>query len=239
MAPPVEARRALITGGSSGIGLAAARALGAYGWQLWLVGRNPDRLERAAAGLRAPADGDTVRTSWGDVTRPESLSLVRQEVLEAWGGLDAVVCAAGAFYLAEVAATDPAAFKHVVDTNLGGTFHTARAFLPVFFEQGSGHILAVGSIAARQAFPENGAYSASKFGLRGLMAVLAEEVTTRGVTISLIHPPATETPLWDRLPPETLDRFDRSTFLPAAEVGGRIAALLDDPPDAFNEIDLF
>jgi NADP-dependent 3-hydroxy acid dehydrogenase YdfG len=74
-----------------------------------------------------------------------------------------------------------------------------RAFLPAMLERGSGHIVTLGSIAGRQAFPSNGAYSASKFGVRGLHAVLDQELRGTGVRSTLVEPAATDTPLWDAI----------------------------------------
>jgi NADP-dependent 3-hydroxy acid dehydrogenase YdfG len=74
-----------------------------------------------------------------------------------------------------------------------------RAVLPGMLERGDGHIVTLGSVAGRVAFPENGAYSAGKFGARGLHAVLAAELRGTGVRATFVEPAATDTPLWDAI----------------------------------------
>jgi NADP-dependent 3-hydroxy acid dehydrogenase YdfG len=81
--------------------------------------------------------------------------------------------------------------------NLRGPFLLVRAFLPLMLRRRAGHLIHVGSVAGRVAFPENGAYSASKFGLRGLHEVLLQEIRGTGVRATLVEPAATDTSLWD------------------------------------------
>jgi NAD(P)-dependent dehydrogenase (short-subunit alcohol dehydrogenase family) len=110
---------------------------------------------------------------------------------------DILVNAAGAFGLAPVSETSVASFDRMLATNLRGPFLLIRALLPRMLARGSGHIVSIGSVAGRQAWPGNGAYSASKFGLRGLHAVLDTELKGTGVRATLVEPAATDTPLWD------------------------------------------
>jgi len=116
---------------------------------------------------------------------------------------DLLVSSAGAFSLAPVAQTDPADFERQLAVNLRGPFLLMRAFLPLMLRRGSGHLIHIGSVAGRAAFPENGAYSASKFGLRGLHEVLLQEIRGTGVRATLVEPAATDTALWDAIDPDT------------------------------------
>lgn len=238
MPGPADGRpAALITGGTRGLGLAAARALLGRDWRVWLVGRDPERLERALASLEVPAS--RAGGSTADVRDPDALGRAAADFTDRFGRWDGLLCSAGTFHLASLEEETPAAFRACLESNLLGTFVAIRAALPAMYAAGSGHILAVGSVAAKEVFPENGAYSAAKFGLRGLMEVLAAEANPRGLTVSMVHPPAVDTPIWDELPPEKLQGFDRDSFLDPAEVGRRIAGLMDDPPRPFNDLDLF
>ena len=236
---PTDKPAALITGGSSGIGLATARALVTRGCPVCLLGRDGDRLSAARDRLLTERSDAFIATVRADVTDHEQMERAVGEAAGLTGGLTHAVCSAGTFALAALHETGPALFEEQLRVNLTGVFNTIRHLLPRLYETGTGHLLAVGSIAARQAFPENAAYSASKYGLRGLMAVLAAESNPRGITVTMINPPAVDTPLWDRLPVEKLSGFDRDSFLKSEDVGVHIADVLLDPPATYNEIDLF
>lgn len=188
---------ALVTGASRGIGLAIARALSEAGAWVGMVARDEADLARAAdsmGGHAIPAD-------------VASASAVHQAVTylrELLGDApDLLVNAAGTFELAPLAETEPDAFERQLAVNLRGPFLLIRALLPPMLARGSGHIVNLGSVAGRQAFPRNGAYCASKFGLRGLHEVLAREVAGTGVRATLVEPGATDTPLWDALDPDS------------------------------------
>lgn len=174
---PLAGRRALVTGGTRGIGAAIVSALRVAGC--------------AAVAVARHAEGDAVTA---DVTRREDV-----ERLAGQYEPDILVNAAGAFALAPVAETSVESFDRMLATNLRGPFLLIRAFLPPMLARGSGHIVSIGSVAGRQAFPSNGAYSASKFGLRGLHAVLDAELKGTGVRATLIEPGATDTRLWDEV----------------------------------------
>ena len=193
MADPLAGRSAVVTGGSSGIGLAVARRLGERGVWVIVVARGHAALERAAAETGAIALA-------ADVAAADAVSALPARVVDVCGGgPDFIINAAGAFGLAPLAQTPPADFDRMIAVNLRGPFLMIRAFLPGMLERDSGHIVSVGSIAGRHAFPANGAYSASKFGLRGLHAVLDQEVRGTGVRATLVEPAATDTPLWERI----------------------------------------
>src|SRR5690606_20460173 len=132
---------------------------------------------------------------------------------------DIVVNAAGVFGIAPTAEETVTSFDLEVAVNLRGPFLVVRALLPAMLERGSGLFVSVGSAAGRRAFPGNGAYSASKFGLRGFHEVLLEEIRGTGVRASLIEPAATDTARWDPLDPDRRpDLPDRADMLHAGDV---------------------
>lgn len=134
---------------------------------------------------------------------------------------DYLINAAGAFSMAKLVSTSPEDFDRQLGVNLRAPFLLMRAFLPSMIERGSGHIVTVGSIAGRQAFPSNGAYSASKFGVRGLHAVLDLELKGTGVRCTLVEPAATDTTLWD-----AVDR-DENAGLPEPGTMLEVGAVAD------------
>lgn len=201
----LEGATALISGGSSGIGLAVAATLARAGAEVFLVARGEGALRGAAERIGAHALP-------ADVSNADAVDRVRAAVAErAAGPPEVVVNAAGAFALAPVAETPIEDFDRHLAVNLRGPFLLMRAFLPAMLERGSGHVVTIGSVAGRRAFPHNGAYSASKFGVRGLHAVLDAELRGTGVRATLVEPAATDTPLWD-----AIDR-DRHPGLPPRE----------------------
>jgi NADP-dependent 3-hydroxy acid dehydrogenase YdfG len=217
-------RRVLLAGASGGIGLATARRLSSAGARLILVARTSAPLEAVARETGGLAVA-------GDVGDDGFVEELRQSV-EAGGPLDAVVHAAGGFDLAPVAGTDPRMFRAMVDANLVGPFLLMRAFLPAMLAARSGHIVSVGSVAGRVAFPGNGAYSASKFGVRGLHAVLAEELRGTGVRCTLVEPAATDTRIWDPLDPDRRsDLPSRADMLSAESVADAIHYAITRPRD--------
>jgi NADP-dependent 3-hydroxy acid dehydrogenase YdfG len=222
--PDLAGRRVVVTGASSGIGLATARRLADAGAALVLVARGRDRLEVVAAELGAEAIA-------ADTADPAAVDALRDRVLGS-GVPFAVVNAAGGFDLAPVAETSPEMFDRMIDGNLRGPFLVTRAFLPAMLEAGHGVVVTVGSVAGRVAFPGNGAYSASKFGVRGLHAVLEQELRGTGVRCTLVEPAATDTPIWEPHAPDRRDDLpDRSAMLPPDAVADAILYVLTRPPE--------
>jgi len=162
--------------------------LAARGASVWLVARTAARISAAAASMGGQAHAADVSQE-GDVAR----------LCERVGSADIVVHAAGAFQLAPVVETEVAAFDEMIAVNLRAAFLLARAFVPGMLARGRGDFVTIGSVAGRAAYPSNGAYSASKFGVRGLHAVLAAELRGTGVRATFVEPAATDTPLWDAI----------------------------------------
>jgi NAD(P)-dependent dehydrogenase (short-subunit alcohol dehydrogenase family) len=221
----MQGKTALVTGASSGIGLAVARALLAEGAWVGMVARTHEPLARAAE----EAGGYAITA---DVSTPEGVHTVATYVGELLGDApDLVVSSAGAFSLGRLDRTDPDDFDRQLAANLRGPFLLVRAFLPGMLARGAGHVINIGSVAGRVAFPENGAYSASKFGLRGLHEVLLAEIRGTGVRATLVEPAATDTPLWDPIDPDArADLPPRASMLRPEDVARAVLFAAQQPP---------
>jgi NAD(P)-dependent dehydrogenase (short-subunit alcohol dehydrogenase family) len=219
----------VVTGASGGIGRATAARLGEAGAKLSLAARNAPRLE--ATGRELLKAGAEILTRPTDVTRSAEVEALVKATLERFGRLDALVNAAGAFETAPVAAQDEEGFDRQIAVNLKSIFLACRAVAPHFIEQGGGHIVNVLSVAARQVFPENAAYCASKWGALGFTKVLAEELRPHGVRVTALLPGATDTPLWDGISWAP----DRARMLRPDDVAQAILRALGTPATAHLE----
>jgi NADP-dependent 3-hydroxy acid dehydrogenase YdfG len=173
----VEGRVALITGASSGIGSATARALAANGARLALGSRRADDL-----GI----DGALARSC--DVRRPEQIEALVAETVERFGGLDILVANAGVGAYGEFLEIAPEHLEEMVDTNVKGLLYTVRAGLPHLLESESADLVVVASVAGQRGPEGEAIYAASKFAQVGFMRSLDHELHKRGVRCSTIAP---------------------------------------------------
>jgi NADP-dependent 3-hydroxy acid dehydrogenase YdfG len=196
----LSGKRALVTGASSGIGAATARALAGAGACVALAARDRERLGTLARALPGNAMdyGCDVRDE-GEVAR-----LVR-DVAGSLGGIDIVVAAAGLGRFGATERMSVTDWDEVLDTNLRGTFLVFREALP-HVRRARGHLFAIASIAALRPFAESAAYCASKAAVRALAQVVAEEVRREGVRVTTIVPGSVDSPFWERAGGTALDR---------------------------------
>ncbi|MBA3319581.1 MAG: SDR family oxidoreductase [Gemmatimonadales bacterium] len=205
-------RLALVTGGSRGIGAATARMLAAAG----------ARVVRAARAFPGAAEGQFIDLPC-DLTDERQVEDLAGRVLGSEGVPAVVVSNAGGFLLQSLEHTSPADFDAQIALNLRGSFLLARAFLPAMRDAGGGSFISVGSVADHAGFPENAAYAASKYGLRGLHETLVAEYRGTGVRLTLVSPGATDTTIWDPFAPERRPGFpSRSGMLRPEDVAEAI-----------------
>ncbi len=218
---PLRDLAAVVTGASRGIGRAVARALVAAGARVLAVSRG---------GVTSPDPGLIDLTL--DLLAPGSIEAVVHAAQQAFGRApDVLVNNAGAFLIAPVADTSPEQFDRLLALNLSVPFRLVHAFLPGMRQRGRGHVVTLGSIADHVAFPGNGAYAASKFGLRGLHEVLRAELAATGVRTTLLSPGAVDTTLWDELAPETRASFPTAdAMLSPADVADAVLFVVTRPP---------
>ena len=219
-----ESRAALVTGATGGIGAAIARRLAADGFRVYAGGRRRDRLERLAAavgGVAVPFDA----TDEAEVSRARAVP--QQDGVP----VEVLVNAAGVFDLAPVVETGSRILRRNLEANLVGTVNVTRAILPGMLAAGSGLVINVGSVAGWRAFPDNAAYSASKYGLRGFHDVLLEELRGTGVRACLLEPGAVDTAIWDPLEPDSAPHLpNRARMLRPEDVADAAGFVTGLPP---------
>lgn len=180
-----------ITGGSSGIGRAAALRLARDGAAVAICARQKDRLERVSAEISSA--GGTTLAVQADVTHQADMQRFVETTVQRFGRLDVMLCNAGYGLYGEIDQVTPEQMHALMDVNYFGTFHAARAALPVFRTQGHGHIIVVSSIVGQRGIPFMGPYSATKFAQVGLAECLRAEVAGTGLHVSVVYPISTDT----------------------------------------------
>lgn len=202
-------RRALITGASSGIGKATALAFAKAGINLALVSRSGEKL--AAVASAAQQSGVEAKAYPLDLADIDVVQAKIRAIAADFGAIDILVNNAGMGYTGTLSQTPLCDWLAVMNLNLTSVFQCIQGILPMMRLQHSGTIINVASIAAKQAFPEWGAYSVSKAGLMALSKTLAVEERANGIRVTAICPGAVNSELWDT---ETVKLdFDRAAML--------------------------
>ncbi|KAL6954339.1 3-dehydrosphinganine reductase tsc10b [Sarracenia purpurea var. burkii] len=189
---PIKGRHVFITGGSSGIGLALAHQAALEGARVSILARNRGKLEEAKRAIQLSTGVDVAVFS-ADV---RDFDAVKTAVEEA-GPIDVLVCNQGVFVPQELERQEMEEVKFMIDVNLMGTFHLIKSALSGMKnrkERGPASIAIMSSQAGQVGIYGYTAYSASKFGLRGMAEALQQEVIADNIHVSLIFPPDTETP---------------------------------------------
>ncbi len=187
---------ALVTGSSTGIGLATAVALGRAGQDVYATMRNPARapeLSKIAAAEKLP-----VKILPMDVDDDASVSKAVAEVLAEAGRIDVLVNNAGVQGSGAVEEIPLAEFRRVMETNFFGSIRCIQAVLPGMREQRDGHIINVSTIGGRITGLSQGPYCASKFALEAVSEILAGEVKVFGIRVAIIEPGVTTTEIFDK-----------------------------------------
>lgn len=221
-------KRALITGGSSGIGRALGALLAQKGASVWLLARGAERLEAAHSELEAErVNGDQrFGTLQADVSEAEAVRAVLRDWQSANGSPHVLVNSAGVARPGYVQDLDIDVFHHMMDVNYFGTVHVTQFLLGGMLERSSGHIVNISSIAGFVGVYGYTAYGASKFAVRGYSDGLRAELKPHGLKVSIVYPPDTNTPQLEYenryKPPVTKQLASNARAMSAREVAQSI-----------------
>lgn len=182
----LSGRRALVTGGSSGLGAAMAEALGRAGARVWLVARRQDALNEVAAQLRTL--GIEVDTVVADLADAQAARAAAQEAQARAGGIDILVNAAGVNLRQPFAEVTPEAWQQQLALHLGAPFFLTQALAPGMAERGWGRIVNVASLQSYRAFADSAPYGAAKGGVLQLTRAIAQAWGRHGITCNAIGP---------------------------------------------------
>ncbi|MEL6778645.1 MAG: SDR family oxidoreductase [Cyanobacteria bacterium J06597_16] len=222
------ARRVLITGASSGIGKASAEAFAQAGFDVALVARSQNKLRELATHLRQLGiETHAFAIELADLTQVKANI---KKVVAALGSVDVLINSAGMGYTGKLGDMPMADWQRVMDLNVTSVFQVTQAVLPTMREQGNGLIINIASIAARQSFPNWGAYGVSKAALVALSEAIASEEAEYGIRVVTLSPGAVNTPIWDT---DTVQAdFDRSAMLKPETIAQTILHTALLPPEA-------
>ena len=224
----LEGRKAVITGGGQGIGLAVADRLLASGAAVSLWDQDEELLETTRADL---AGRGKVHIRAVDVTDYAALERARDETNQALGGIDILIPNAGIagpnFKTWEYPLD---AWRQVIEIDLNGVFYCCRAVVPQMIAQNYGRICMTASIAGKEGNPNAAPYSAAKAGVIALTKSLGKELAGHDIAVNCITPAAARTRIFDQISQEHIDymlsKIPRNRFLEVKEIGAMVAWLV-------------
>ncbi len=217
-------QKVILTGASSGIGQAIAQSLLDRGAKVALLSRQAQDL-----AIASHPQALAVSIDLADVTN------VRHQILKTvaeLGGVDILINNAGTAHIGELATMDLTAWQQLFDLNVTSVLQCIQGVLPAMRQQQKGTILNIGSVAAKQGFPNWGAYCATKFALLGMSQALTAEERPHGINVMTICPGSVDTPLWDKLGDQVPPNFNRAAMLRPETVAECVIHLLQLPTDA-------
>lgn len=215
----------VVTGASSGIGEAAARALSAEGAKVILVARRTERIQAIKGELGASAEAVTL-----DVCDPEAVNMLFERIKEEYGGLDLLFNNAGNGYYDLFADSKPDEWKKQIDVNLYGVLNCTHNAIPLMRGREAPMIASVASVNGRYGVPGWSIYSATKFAVVGFHDALRKELGEQGIRTSLIEPGAVYTDWGENVSRQEMnDRYERLEALSGADVARYLVFAFGQP----------
>ena len=226
MTHPLAEKVIIITGASSGIGAATARALAPLGCNLVLAARSAERLNALATELGA----NTLAVPTDVTVGAEVVQMVEKSVAH-FGRIDVLFANAGIYIPGQVAEGDPEAWANLMRVNVDGVFRCVHAVLPYLLAQKSGDILVTSSISGFIDIPWEPIYSASKHAIQGFVHTLRRQVAASGLRVGAIAPGRTANELWGVNSKEEIDqRVAEHSSLRSEDVAEAVIFMLSRPP---------
>jgi NADP-dependent 3-hydroxy acid dehydrogenase YdfG len=230
----LRGRWALVTGATSGFGLATARALAAGGCHVAITGRREDRLRVTGAEIASAHKVEVLPLRF-DVRDLAQVRSALEGAKGLLGRLDILVNNAGlALALDPLQSGDPADWDQMIDTNVKGLLYVSRAVLPGMVERGRGHVVNIGSVAGHQTYAGGAVYSATKYAVRAITDALRYDVLGKGIRVSNVEPGLAETEFsevrfkGDRSRAKTV--YEGMTALRAEDVADAVLWCVTRPP---------
>ncbi len=230
----IDGKAALVSGGTAGIGLATARLLTSRGARVLIFGHHESELQDALRELGALGE---VHGIVADVSRPEDVTRVFEEADAKLGGLDILVANAG-IGAKSLGESEVADIRYVLDTNLLGSMLCAKEAAKRMTPQGSGHIVAIGSMSAKVREDGLEIYVATKSGMRGFYDSLSKSLNPEGIKVTLIEPGLVHTrielqhlPKDEQIEQEAQmqEKIDAQTMIEAQDLAEAVHYVLTQP----------
>ena len=226
MEHPLAGKVVIITGASSGIGVATARALAPLGCRLTLAARSADKLRALAEEL-----GPVALDMPTDVTVGAEVEHMVAQTVAHFGRVDILFANAGIYIPGQVAEGDPEAWANLMNVNIDGVFRCVHAVLPHLLAQQSGDILVTSSISGFVDIHWEPIYSASKHAVQGFVHTLRRQVASAGIRVGAIAPGMVANELWGFTEPAEIDKMvaERAS-LRSEDVARAVIFMLSQPP---------
>ncbi|KAA1380636.1 SDR family NAD(P)-dependent oxidoreductase [Aeromicrobium fastidiosum] len=213
-------RPVVVTGGTSGIGLAVARRVATDGRPVVMLGRDRERADDALAQLvESGVDPGTMAVAVGDTTDPDVLAQAVALCSERWGPVSGLVTAAGRLARGSVTDLSVDELRAALETNVVGTWLAVRAVLPTMIEQQHGRIVTIGSVLGSVGAAERSGYAATKGAVAAMTRSIALEVAADGVTVNCVAPGPVRTPMNADQHGTAADRAAEAAFTSSIPVG--------------------
>ncbi len=230
-ATPLSGLVALVTGGSRGIGRAIALRLAKLGAAVAICGRDAKAL--AATDAELQQSGSPVFSEVADASQSAHVTALVEKTQAALGPISILVNNAGVGLFGPAHEKTEADWDRVLNTNLKSVFLASRAVVPSMIQRGAGDIINISSLAGRNAFAGGGIYCASKWGLQGLSACMAEDLREHAIRVSIVCPGSVATEFSPRGPK------DPSKVLSPEDVAHAVEMIVTQSPQSFlSEIHL-